>query len=142
MAELKATNVDGTVVALRQENATSTSKTLALTDRDKVVACTNASAITITVPNNSSVAFPIGSLVYVARVGTGSVALAAAGGVTLTKTGSLGEGEELYIRKRATNNWVVVERPYNLEGTGGSQSASGNFQISSFTSGTGTFTVQ
>lgn len=142
MAELKATNVDGTVVALREENATSTSKTLALTDRDKVVACTNTSAITITVPNNSSVAFPIGSLVYVARVGTGSVALAAAGGVTLTKTGSLGEGEELYIRKRATNNWVVVERPYNLEGTGGSQSTSGNFQISSFTSGTGTFTVQ
>ena len=141
MANLQATTVNGTVVSLREENATTNSKTLALGDRDKVVACTNTGAITVTIPADSTVNFPVGSVVYISRLGTGSVALAAQGGVTVTKTGSLGDGEEIYCRKRAANNWVVVERPYFLEGSGGSVTQTGNFQTHQFTSGTGTFTV-
>lgn len=142
MASLQETTVAGTVTALRSENPTSTSKSLALADRDRVVACTNTSAITITVPTDASVAFPTGAVVYIARVGTGAVTLAAQAGVTLSNTGLLGVSEEIYCRKRASNNWVVVERPYVLIGTGGSTTTSGNFSVHSFTSGTNTFTVQ
>ena len=142
MAQLQETTVNGTVISLRAENTTANSKTIAIADRDKVVACTNTGAITITIPNDSTVNFPVGSVVYIARIGAGAVALAAQGGVTVSKVGSLGDGEEIYIRKRAANNWVVVERPYFLEGAGGTVTTSGNLQTHQFTSGTGTFTVQ
>jgi hypothetical protein len=142
MAQLQATSVNGTLTALREETTTTASLTLALANRDKVIACTNTGAITITVPTDAAVNFPIGSVVYIARLGSGTVALAAAGGVTLTKTGTLGTGEELYVRKRAANSWVVVERQYELSGSGGSLATSGNFRSHSYTSGVSTFVVQ
>lgn len=142
MAQLQETTVAGTVTALRSENVTTVSKSLALADRDRVVACTNTSAITITIPTDASVNFPIGSVVYIARLGTGAVTLAAQAGATVSKTGLLGASEEIYCRKRAANNWVVVERPYVLSGSGGTTTTSGNISVHSFTSGTNTFTVQ
>ena len=84
----------------------------------------------------------MGSIVYIARINTGAVTLAAGGGVTLSKTGTLGSNEELMCRKRSANNWIIVDRLYNLVGSGGSASASGNFTISSFTTAGGsTYTV-
>jgi hypothetical protein len=142
MAQLQETTVAGTVTALRSENVTTVSKSLALADRDRVVVCTNTSAITITVPTDASVAFPNGSVVYIARVSSGAVTLAAQAGVTLSKTGLLGANEEIYVRKRGLNSWIVIERPYVLSGAGGSTTTSGNFSVHSFTSGTNTFTVQ
>ena len=140
MAQLQETTVDGTVVALRSENTTTSSKSLALADRDKVVACTNTGSINITIPSDST-AFPIGSIVYIARLGTGSVTIAAAGGVTLSKTGNLAEGEEIYCRKRSSNNWVVVETPTSFTGTGGTVVNTGNARTHTYTSGSSTFVV-
>ena len=134
-------SADGPVVDRRQDNGQSSSYTIALADRNRVVAFNGAGAQTVTIPNESSVDFPIGSVVYIARVGTGSLTLAAAAGVTLSKTGTFGPNEELYVRKRASNNWIVVERQYNLSGTGGTTSTTGNFTAHRFNSGTGTFTV-
>ena len=142
MAQLQATNIEGTLTALRTENVKTGSHTLELQDRDRVVAMNSASNLTVTVPNDSSVNFPVGSVVYIARVGSGAVTLAAASGVTLSKTGTFGANEEIILRKRAANNWLVIERPYPLSGTGGTVTTSGNFSSHSFTSGTGTFTVQ
>jgi hypothetical protein len=142
MASLQETTVNGSVIALRSENTTTTSKSLALADRDKVVACTNTSAITITVPTDASVNFPTGAVVFITRLGTGSVTLAAQAGATITKSGLLGANEEIYVRKRAANTWVVVERPYTLTGAGGTTTTSGNISVHTFTSGTNTFTVQ
>jgi hypothetical protein len=141
MANLQATTVNGTLNALKTENNTTASRALALTDRDRVVACTNTSAITITVPADASVNFPIGSVVHIARSGTAAVTLAAAGGVTVTAVGALGPNEEIMLRKRAANNWLVVERPYPLSGTGGTVATTGNFTSHRFNSGTATFTV-
>ena len=142
MANLQATTVDGTVTALRQENATTVSKTLAIADRDKVVACTNSGSITITVPNDSTTNFPIGSVVYISRVGSGAVTLAAAGGVTINKTGQFAEAEEIYCRKRAANNWVVVDSPTSLSATGGTLGQSGSVNTHTYTStGASTFVV-
>lgn len=144
MAQLQATTVGGTLVSLRTENTTSTSKTLQLADQDKVVACTNSSPtnITITVPNDSTVNFSVGAVVYVARVGTGGVTLAAAGGVTVTRTGNLGSNEELYLRKRAANSWVTADQPLNPTLTGGTETSAGGYDIHTFTAaGSNTLTV-
>ena len=88
---------------------------MALTDQDKVVACNNPAAITVTIPLNSSVAFPIGAVVSIFRLpGSSTVTLAAAGGVTVNKTGTFASGEEIMVRKRGTDTWVVIDAPRNL----------------------------
>jgi fibronectin-binding autotransporter adhesin len=108
--------VDGTVNQLYTEVTVATSRALALTDRDKVVNCTNTSPtnITITISSDSTAAFPVGSKVWIYRSGSGTVTIAADSGVTLNKTGTMGLGEEFYLRKRASNNWVVVDSPTNI----------------------------
>jgi hypothetical protein len=62
---------------------TGTSYTLVLTDNGKDVRCTNAAAVTLTVPPNSSVAFPVGSVVLFSQGGAGAVTATAGVGVTL-----------------------------------------------------------
>jgi hypothetical protein len=140
MAQLQATTVDGTLVSLRTENVTTASKTLQLADRDKVVACNNTTTITITIPADATVNFPVGSVVYIAKVNSGTVNLAAAAGVTANRTGELAAGEELYCRKRAANSWIVVDQPYFVSGSGGTTFTTGNFNGHTFTS-SGTFIV-
>jgi len=140
MAELKATLVDGVVTALRTENQKSTSHTLEIADRDKVVAFVGGGAQTVTVPSNAAVAFPIGSIIYIGRFGSGSLQLSAAAGVTLSRTGGFGANEEIYIRKRADNAWNVVDSPKNLTAEGGAVSAADGYTIHTFTSN-GTFEI-
>lgn len=140
MAELQATVVDGVVTSVRTENQKSTSHTLELADRDKVVAFVGTGAQTVTVPTDAAVNFPIGSVIYIGRFGIGSLQLTAAGGVTLTRTGGFGANEEIYIRKRGANSWNVVDSPKNLSADGGSISAADGFTIHTFT-GNGSFDV-
>lgn len=143
MANLQATTVNGTLVSLKEENETTISKTLALADRDKVVACNNSSDITITVPLDASVAFPIGSVVYISRISSGNVTLEGAPGVTLSSTGLLGPDEEIAVRKRASNNWIVLEeKSYSRTGTGGTLVDQNDANSHSYTAnGADTFTV-
>lgn len=141
MAQLQATSVNGTLTSLRVDNVKTGDHTLALADRDRVVAFTGSSAQTVTVPTDASVNFPIGSVVYIGRYGAGALTLAAAGGVTISKVGTFSPNEEMYIRKRASNSWIVIDSPKNLSGTGGAVSAADGFTIHSFTSGNNTFTV-
>lgn len=108
----------------------------ALTDAGGVVFFNNTSAAQITVPADGTTNFPVGSFVYIYRGNTGTVELVAAGGVTLSKTGFLGSGEQLYLRKRAANTWVVVDTPVSVAftATGGTIVTSGGFRTHSFTS--------
>jgi hypothetical protein len=64
-----------------------TTYTFVLTDRDDLVTASNASAQTYTIPLNSSVAFPTGSLVNLIQIGAGQVTVQGAGGVTVASTG-------------------------------------------------------
>jgi hypothetical protein len=142
MAQLQTTTVSGTLSALRTENTTAVSKTLALADRDKVVACTNTSAITITIPNDTTVNFPVGSVVWISKVSTGAVTVAAAAGVTVSRTGNLNNFEELYLRKRAANTWVTVDQPGEPPYVGGVQTTSTIYTVHTFTTtGTNTSTL-
>ena len=90
------------------ENLQTANYTLALSDSAKVVAMNATVARTVTVPTNASVAFPVGTVVNVYRVGTGSVTVAGASGVTVRNAGAIrSEFGEVSLRKRATNEWVL-----------------------------------
>lgn len=91
---------------------TGTTYTLVLTDAHKVVTLSNASAITLTVPPNSSVAFEIGDQVNLLQLGAGQVTVAAGAGVTLRAQGSKVKLNGQYaigtLVKIDTDEWVLV----------------------------------
>ncbi|CAB4139824.1 hypothetical protein UFOVP355_10 [uncultured Caudovirales phage] len=106
-------NTDGKVSKALTLNAqTGVSYTLLLVDDSKVVTLSNASAITLTVPPNSSVAFPIGSQVNLVQTGAGQVTVAAGAGVTLRSQGSKFKLNGIYsaatLLKIAADEWVLV----------------------------------
>jgi hypothetical protein len=89
---------------------TGTTYTLAIADAGKVIEASNASAITVTVPTDASVAIPVNSVIYVAQMGAGQVTIAPAVGVTLRFPASpttRAQYSTLMLRKRAANEWVV-----------------------------------
>lgn len=139
MAQLQPTVVDGTLNSLVLENTKTSSHTLQLADRDKVVSFNGAGSQVVTVPNDTSVNFPIGSIVYINRIGSGTLELAAAAGVSLGKTGTFAVNEEIYLRKRAANTWLVIDSPRNLSGAGGTEASASGFNFHTYTSGSGTF---
>lgn len=86
-----------------------TTYTLVLADLGKVVAFSNASGATVTVPTNASVAYATGAQVRVLNVSTGVVTVAGAGGVTVNGSAlTLGPNEEGTLLKTATNTWSLV----------------------------------
>jgi len=110
-ANVNSTNEGVNDLAFGQFNAqTGTTYTLVLTDVAKVISMTNASAITLTVPTNASVAFPVGSQILVYQGGAGQVTVAGAG-VTLRSSGSRLKTFNQYavigLLKLATDEWVV-----------------------------------
>lgn len=64
-------------------NRQTTSYTLALGDANKIVEMNVATANNLTVPLNSSVAFPIGTQLNVSQYGAGQTTIVATGGVTI-----------------------------------------------------------
>jgi hypothetical protein len=88
---------------------TGTTYTFVLTDAGKICEFANASAVTVTIPPNSSVAFPVGTQIEVVQTGAGKVTLAQGSGVTIKSVGSLKSlaaqeaGATLY--QRATDVW-------------------------------------
>jgi hypothetical protein len=91
---------------------TGTTYTLVLADDGKIVTLSNASAITLTIPTNASVAFPVGAEVDLAQLGAGQVTVAAAGGVTLnsyqSKVAIAGQYAAATLKKTATDTWLLV----------------------------------
>lgn len=93
------------------QNIQTSSYTLALDDNGKVVEINSATAVNVTIPNNSTVAFPVGSMVEIYCLGVGLPTLVPASGVTLRTAGSLtlrAQYSSVTIRKRATDEWAVV----------------------------------
>jgi len=91
-------------------NAQTASYTLVLTDVAKVVTMTVASANNLTVPPNSSVAFPTGTQVLIYQGGAGQTTIVAGAGVTVrTQTGLKLSGQYAVagLLKLATNEWVA-----------------------------------
>ena len=67
---------------------TGTTYTLVLADNGKFITSSNTSAITVTIPPNSSVAYATGAQVNIIQKGAGQVTFAQGAGVTIRSTGA------------------------------------------------------
>ena len=89
-----------------------TAKTLALTDVGTIVDCTSSSAVTITIPPQSSVAWPDNTEIHVRMSSTGQVSIAVGSGVTvppLTAPVALaGQGAVVTLKRRSADVWAIV----------------------------------
>jgi hypothetical protein len=98
------------MVALNAQ--TGTSYTAVLADDGKLVTLDNGSAITFTIPPNSSVAFGIGTQINIMQLGAGVATITAGAGVTLrsagTKVKTNGQYSVATCVKIATDTWVLV----------------------------------
>lgn len=73
----------------------------------------NASAITFTVPPNSSVAYPVGSVIEGAQLGAGQVTITPGSGVTVNGTPGLKVAAQygtFGLLKTATDTWLAYGR--------------------------------
>ena len=89
----------------------SSSYTLLLTDGGKLVEMTSSSANNLTIPLNSSVAFPIGTSIFVLQAGTGQTTIVATAGVTINSFIGLkiiGQWSGCTLIKRDTNTWAAI----------------------------------
>lgn len=108
------TAVDGKSNKIATFKAITASKTFDLTDADDDVIniCTHASvAINLTIPPNSSVAYPIGSVVCAKYDGAAQVAFVAGSGVTINPSSKLkinAQNDYVSAIKRATDTWDLI----------------------------------
>lgn len=89
---------------------TGTTYTLVIGDAGKDVRCNNASAITLTIPPNSSVAFPTGTLIAFSQKGAGAVTATAGTGVTLNHANGVATTAQYDCRvleKTDSDTWRV-----------------------------------
>ena len=92
---------------------TGTTYTLVLADNGKFLTLSNASAITLTVPTNASVAFPVGARIEGAQIGAGQVTISPAGGVTINADPGLKVAAQYGtwgLVKTATDTWIAYGR--------------------------------
>lgn len=90
---------------------TSNAYTLLLTDKDDLVEMSSASANTLNIPLNASVAFAVGSQVHVLQTGAGQTTIAGISGVTVNSALGLklrAQWSSVTLIKRATNTWVAI----------------------------------
>ena len=105
-------DITGNVIAQSAINAqTGSSYTLVLGDASKLVTMSNGSGNTLTVPPNSSVAFPVGTKIDIASLGNGQTTVAQGAGVTINTSSTLllrAQYSGATCIKTATNTWLLV----------------------------------
>jgi hypothetical protein len=92
------------------QNQTGTTYTLVLTDAGKMVELNNASAITLTIPTNASVPFPIGTQIAIIQQGAGQVTVSSSATIR-SKGGNLKLSDQYSgasLTKRGTDEWYLV----------------------------------
>jgi len=97
-------------IAIAVANEQTASYTLALTDLATVITMNVASANNLTVPPNSTVAFPVGTQILIYQAGAGTTTIVAGSGVTVrTQTGLDLSGQYAVagLLKLATDEWVA-----------------------------------
>lgn len=104
-------NVYNTVTTVPENAQTGTTYTLVLADAGKLVSLSNASAITLTIPTNASVAFPTNTRIDLLQYGAGQVTVGGAG-ITIRSSGSklklTGQYSGATLWKKGTDEWVLI----------------------------------
>ena len=80
--------------------------TLELADFNKVVVM-DGTTLTVFVPLNDDVAFPIGTRVFAYNAGASTFTMAGVEGVTVRNATTVAQFQEIYLRKRGENEWVL-----------------------------------
>lgn len=99
------------LVRLTVNAQTGTTYTAVLGDEGKLVTLSNASAITMTLPQDSDVAIPVGGQIHFAQIGAGQVTFAAGTGATVNATPGLkcrAQYSTVTAIKRLANTWLLV----------------------------------
>lgn len=103
------------LINLGINSQTGTSYTTVLSDNGKLITLSNASPITLTIPPNSSVAYPIGAQLNLTQLGIGQVTFAGGSGVTIVSTGVTTSAPQIRTQyssataiQISVNNWLVV----------------------------------
>lgn len=81
-----------------------------LSERDTMIEVNSSSEVTITIPAESAVAYPVGTSIDIMATNTGLVTIAGAGGVTVNATPGLKlrtQWSSATLFKRGSNSWVV-----------------------------------
>ena len=87
--------------------------TLVLTDAYKIVEMDKSTAVTVSVPRNINVAFPIGTEIKIAQLGTGQVTISPLSTVTIRSNGGKNKTTAQYsiatLVKRDVNEWYLYD---------------------------------
>jgi len=94
---------------------TGTTYTTVLADNGKLVTLTNASPIAVTIPPQSSVAYPVGAQINMAQLGAGQVTVSGGSGVTVVSTGATASSpvaraqySTLTAVQTSIDNWLIM----------------------------------
>ena len=94
------------------KNTQTNDYTLVITDDSKLIEMNKATANTLTIPLNSSVAFPIGTQILITQYGAGQTTVSATVGVTLRSSGGKTKTSAQYaiatLIKRDTDEWYLA----------------------------------
>jgi hypothetical protein len=86
-------------------------RTLALTDAADVVMMNSTSALTVTVPTNAAVPFPVGTSITIVRQNTGDVTVSQSSGVTVNAAvgkKARARYSAIVLTKYATDTWLLT----------------------------------
>jgi len=85
---------------------------LALVDGGTSIEMNVASGNTVTIPLNATVAFPIGTVIFVRQTGVGQTTFVVTGGVTLQSVGGAtkitARYDKVFLEKTGTDTWALV----------------------------------
>jgi len=94
------------------ERKTNISYTLILIDAGKVIEMNSGTPETVTIPPNSSVAFPIGTQIVIVRLGAGAVTIVEGSGVTTRSDDDKAKIKSQYsscvLIKHETDEWYIL----------------------------------
>lgn len=125
-----ATPSAGSATAVAGINDQTDNYTLVIGDAGKLVRVAKASAVTLTVPPNSSVAFDINTVIHVKQDGAGQLTIAEGSGVTINTPETLklrAQDSLVTLVKVGTDEWDLAG---DLELTSGSQPAASEISFS------------
>jgi hypothetical protein len=114
---LTTPTLDDPKINLAFDAQTGTTYTTVLNDNGQVVTMNNASANTLSIPTNASVAYPIGTQINVLQIGAGQTTIQAvtSGTTTILSTGATAAAPKIRARygmatciKASTDLWYVV----------------------------------
>ena len=114
-ATIATSTLTSPIINLGITTDTSTGYTTVLSDNGKLITLSNASAITATIPPNSSVAYPVGAQLNFVQFGAGQVTITQGVGVTIVSTGATASAPKTRLQystataiQTSANNWLVV----------------------------------